>query len=82
MQARTSEAKQVERQKETEEHLSKIQQELQQVKATENVVADESIMSMFNMSSWSTEGHSEELQNAKDQSLKLQHKISETKNRK
>ena len=75
MQARVSEANKVQRQEETEEHLSKIQQELQQVKATENVVADESIMSMFNMSSWSPEGHSEELQKANEHSLNLQHQL-------
>uniref|UniRef100_A0A8R7QZG6 RING-type E3 ubiquitin transferase n=1 Tax=Triticum urartu TaxID=4572 RepID=A0A8R7QZG6_TRIUA len=39
--ARTSEANQVQRQKETEEHLSKIQQELQQVKARQDEVANE-----------------------------------------
>ena len=39
--ARVSEANKVQRQEETEEHLSKIQQELQQVKAWQDEVADE-----------------------------------------
>ncbi|XP_048539227.1 U-box domain-containing protein 70-like [Triticum urartu] len=85
--ARTSEANQVQRQKETEEHLSKIQQELQQVKARQDEVANELLKAnkhnehAQNQLLESKKFHSGELQKANEHSLNLQHQLTDSKER-
>ncbi|XP_037460424.1 U-box domain-containing protein 70-like [Triticum dicoccoides] len=85
--ARTSEANQVQRHKDAEEHLSKIQQELQQVKARQDEVANELQKAnkhnehAQNQLLESKKFHSEELQKANEHSLDLQHQLTESKER-
>ncbi|XP_020192009.1 U-box domain-containing protein 70-like [Aegilops tauschii subsp. strangulata] len=79
--ARTSEANQVQRQKDAKEHLSKIQQELQQFKARQDEVANELQKAnkhnehAQNQLLESKKFHSEELQKANERYNQLQSKL-------
>jgi chromosome segregation ATPase len=76
------EANQVQREKEAAEYLSKIQQELQQVKARQDEVTDELQKANEHVQQQLLESkkrHIEELQQANEHSKNVQHQLSESK---
>ncbi|XP_044957316.1 U-box domain-containing protein 70-like [Hordeum vulgare subsp. vulgare] len=85
--ARTSEANHVQHKKEIEEHLSKMIQDMQQVIAGQDEVANElqkankHIEHVEHQLLESKKFHSEELQKVNEHSLNLQHQLTESKER-
>ncbi|KAI4976938.1 hypothetical protein ZWY2020_050545 [Hordeum vulgare] len=83
--ARTSEANHVQHKKEIEEHLSKMLQDMQQVIAGQDEVANElqkankHIEHVEHQLLESKKFHSEELQKVNEHSLNLQHQLTESK---